>query len=69
MIVLMVWKSAPISFLMKLIRDSQKHVKPKGAIYLSPLKFDSPARKHLFSFNRLKTLSRLPTYLYIIQRL
>lgn len=55
--------------MLELIRDSQKHVKPKGAIYLSPLKFDSPARKHLFAFNRLKTLSRLPTYLYIIQRL
>ena len=55
--------------MLELIRDSQKHVKPKGSIYLSPLKFDSPARKHIFAFNRLKTLSRLPTYLYIIQRL
>jgi len=53
----------------KLIRDSQTHTRPKGTIYFSPLQFDQPSRKHLFTFNRLKIMSRFPTYLYIIQRL
>jgi len=52
-----------------LIRDSLPRKKVKGTIYFSPLKFDTPSRSRLFEFNRLKILSRLPTYLYIIQRL
>ncbi len=56
------------SFL-KLVRDSFLRPKPKGSIYLSPLKFGNPSRELMFDFNRLKLLSRLPTYLYIIQRL
>lgn len=52
-----------------LIRDSLRHRKPKGSIYFSPLTFDQPSRARLFAFNRLKILSRLPTFLYIIQRL
>jgi len=55
--------------MLKLIRDEQPRMKPKGTIYLSPLKFGEPSRKRLFEFNRLKVLSRLPTYLYIIQQL
>ncbi|MBW1635586.1 MAG: radical SAM domain-containing protein [Deltaproteobacteria bacterium] len=55
--------------MLELIRDTQHHVKPKGTVYLSPLKFGAPSRKRLFEFNRLKVLSRFPTYLYIIQRL
>lgn len=55
--------------ILELIRDSLPHTRPKGAIYFSPLRFDQPSRKRLFEFNRLKLLSRLPTYLYIIQRL
>lgn len=55
--------------LLRLIRDSLSRKKPKGCIYLSPLKFDNPSRELVFDFNRLKLQSRLPTFLYIIQRL
>lgn len=55
--------------LLRLIRDSIPRKKPKGCIYLSPLKFDNPSRELVFDFNRLKLQSRLPTFLYIIQRL
>ncbi len=54
--------------ILDLIREQQPHVKPKGSIYFSPLTFDQPSRSRLFEFNRIKILSRLPTYLYIIQR-
>ncbi len=55
--------------ILELLRDSQTHVNPKGAVYLSPLTFGKPSRSRFFEFNRLKILSRFPTYLYIIQRL
>ena len=55
--------------IMALIRERQVHTRPKGAIYFSPLTFNQPSRARLFEFNRLKILSRLPTFLYIIQRL
>lgn len=55
--------------LMVLLRESQTRTKPKGCIYLSPLKFSSPSRQVLYDFYKLKTLSRFPTFLYIIQRL
>lgn len=55
--------------ILELIRDSLDRKKPKGSIYFSPLTFNQPSRARLFDFNRLKVLSRLPTYLYIIQRL
>ena len=54
--------------ILELIRERQVHVKPKGSIYFSPLTFDRPSRSRLFEFNRIKVQSRLPTYLYIIQR-
>jgi hypothetical protein len=54
---------------LKLVRDSLTRNKPKGCIYLSPLRIGRPSRSILFEFNRLKVLSRLPTFLYIIQRL
>jgi hypothetical protein len=56
------------SFL-RLVRGNLIRTKPKGSIYLSPLRIGRPSRSILFSFNRLKVLSRLPTFLYIIQRL
>ncbi len=56
------------SFL-QLVRDSLKCKKPKGCIYLSPLKFDNPSKELVFDFRRVKLQSRLPTFLYIIQRL
>jgi hypothetical protein len=55
--------------LMTLIRDSVNRTRPKGTIYMSPLKFGSPSREVLYDFYRLKAKSRFPTLLYIIQRL
>ena len=54
---------------LQLVRDSLPHKKVKGSIYLSPLQFDRPSRLKTFDFNRLKVESRLPTFLYLIQRL
>ena len=54
--------------ILDLLREQQPRVKPKGSIYFSPLTFDQPSRSRLFEFNRIKIKSRLPTYLYIIQR-
>ena len=54
---------------LNLVRESLPHVLVKGTIYLSPLRIGKPSREVLFKFNRLKILSRLPTFLYIIQRL
>ncbi len=56
------------SFL-SLVRDKIDRPRDKGSIYLSPLRINAPSRSVLFQFNELKRLSRLPTYLYIIQRL
>jgi radical SAM superfamily enzyme YgiQ (UPF0313 family) len=53
----------------QLIRDTEIFQQAKGTIYFSPLTFDSPSRSRMFEFNRLKLMSRFPTYLYIIQRL
>ena len=55
--------------MMALVRDSLKFTQPKGSIYLSPLRFGRPSREILLDFYHLKTRSRLPMYLYIIQRL
>lgn len=55
--------------LISLVRGSITRTKPKGSVYLSPLKFDSPSRQKLYDFYKLKTLSRLPMFLYLIQRL
>lgn len=55
--------------LMTLIRQSSQRTRPKGCIYLSPLKFGSPSRETLYDFYKLKSLSRFPTFLYLIQRL
>ncbi len=55
--------------MVNLTREIVGKVTPKGAIYLSPLNINSPSRKTVFEFYRLKTLSRLPMFLYTIQRL
>lgn len=55
--------------MMALIRGSASKTTPKGCIYLSPLKFGAPSRQVLYDFYRIKTKSRFPTFLYIIQRL
>lgn len=54
---------------LKLARKSVAKVQTKGCIYLSPLSINRPSREEIFKFNRLKILSRFPTFLYIIQRL
>ena len=55
--------------LISLIRDRVSKPKSKGCIYLSPLQFGSPSRAQLFKFYRLKVQSRLPLFLYTIQKL
>jgi hypothetical protein len=55
--------------MLALVRGSINLTRPKGSVYLSPLKFGSPSREVLFDFYHLKTQSRLPMFLYIIQRL
>lgn len=55
--------------LLGLIRDSLGAPKDKGCVYLSPLRFDDPSRARLFDFYKLKRLSRVPLFMYTIQRL
>ena len=52
-----------------LVREGLDRVRTKGCIYLSPLRVGQPSRSLVMDFHRLKILSRLPTFLYIIQRL
>ena len=52
-----------------LVRERLRFTQPKGSVYLSPLRFGRPSREVLFDFYHLKTRSRLPMFLYIIQRL
>jgi len=54
---------------LKLVRDGLDHPKTKGTVYFSPLLNHKPSRRLLFYFHQLKRLSRLPTFLYTIQRL
>jgi hypothetical protein len=58
-----------IPSMLDLVRDRFSHPVPKGSIYLSPLQFGKPSRELLYDFYRLKTASRMPMFLYIIQRL
>ncbi len=55
--------------LIELIRSRLDRYHSKGAIYLSPLNTSRDHRKLLRKFVEIKNLSRLPTYLYLIQRL
>ncbi|CCK79319.1 radical SAM protein [Desulfobacula toluolica] len=55
--------------LMSLVRESVNRTKPKGSVYLSPLTFGRPSRQVLYDFYKLKSMSRFPTFLYLIQRL
>lgn len=57
------------STMMELVRDKFRFSQSKGSVYLSPLQFGKPSREVLFDFYHLKTRSRLPMFLYIIQRL
>ncbi|MCF8010294.1 MAG: radical SAM protein [Clostridiales bacterium] len=53
----------------QLAREGLDHPQNKGTIYISPFFSTMPSRSMLFYFNQIKRLSRLPTYLYTIQRL
>jgi hypothetical protein len=55
--------------LVRLLGDALPKTRSKGCIYLSPLTVGRPSRSKVMEFYRLKHLSRLPTFLYIIQRL
>jgi hypothetical protein len=55
--------------LIELLRDIPDPLRRKGAIYLSPL-MDSPQKRELLpQFIEIKNQSRLPVYIYLIQRL
>ena len=55
--------------LVELIRHRIGRFYSKGAIYLSPLNTSSDNQKLLHKFTEIKNQSRLPTFLYLIQRL
>ena len=55
--------------IIELIRGCLVRFYSKGAIYLSPLKTDHKRAALLRRFFEIKNKSRLPTYLYLIQRL
>lgn len=55
--------------LKELLRDAPVTSHGKGAIYLSPLK-DSPKKRELLPLiNEIKDQSKIPVYIYLIQRL
>ena len=55
--------------IIKLIRDRLDGFYSKGAVYLSPLMSAQRSTEILPIFAKIKNLSRLPVYLYLIQRL
>ena len=55
--------------LIELIRNELDRYYSKGAIYISPLMNSHNWRRLMKKFAEIKNLSRLPTYLYLIQRL
>ena len=55
--------------LIDLIRNRLDRYYSKGAVYLSPLMPNPGGRKSQQTFMKIKNLSRLPAYLYLIQRL
>jgi len=55
--------------LIELVRSRLDRFYSKGALYLSPLNTSRNKRALLSTFVEIKNLSRLPTYLYLIQRL
>jgi len=62
----------PESHLPSIIELTRNHMdRPytKGAIYFSPLADTGPKDRFLARFNEFKALCRLPSYLYLIQRL
>ncbi len=60
---------AHLDSLIELIRSSLNRFYSKGAVYLSPLNSCHNHNQLLRQFVEIKNKSRLPTYLYLIQRL
>ncbi len=60
--------SAHYATMLELIRNRFDHPYSKGSIYLSPYDVTDKSRV-LQIFNEMKMLSRLPLYLYLIQRI
>ena len=58
-----------LTSLLALTRESMDHFYSKCSIYISPLSDGQTRREILAAFSRIKRLSRVPTYLYLIQRL
>jgi hypothetical protein len=52
-----------------LVRNRMDRFTSRGALYLSPLNTSRNKREVIRKFVEIKNLSRLPTYLYLIQRL
>jgi hypothetical protein len=55
--------------LIELVRGRIDRFFSKGALYLSPLNTSQNHREMIRKFVEIKNLSRLPTFLYLIQRL
>ncbi|MEE4263865.1 MAG: radical SAM protein [Desulfobacteraceae bacterium] len=55
--------------IIELIRNRLAGFYSKGAVYLSPLMSDPGSQRSLQRFFKIKNMSRLPVYLYLIQRL
>jgi hypothetical protein len=55
--------------LIELVRNRLDRFYSKGGLYLSPLNTSQNNRELIRKFVEIKNLSRLPTYLYLIQRL
>ncbi len=55
--------------LKELLRDAPVKSRDKGAIYLSPLKGSPQKRELLQVINEIKEESKIPVYIYLIQRL
>jgi hypothetical protein len=55
--------------IIELTRDRLNRFYSKGAIYLSPLMSNPGGQELQQTFMKIKNLSRLPVYLYLIQRL
>lgn len=52
-----------------LLKHAKVKIKSKGAVYLSPLKDNPKKRELLPRFYKIKEESRLPVFVYLIQRL
>ena len=55
--------------IIELVRNRLDGFYSKGGVYLSPLMSDHGCREMLQMFVKIKNMSRLPVYLYLIQRL